>query len=149
MYRMRHSVWLATTRESAFGFLSNAANNGYVNAPRLVFIPIEDDYTMYKGRIFTYKMRIRGIPIRWYSEIVSWNPGHNFADTQHGGPFAAWHHEHLFTDEAGGVRVTDTIDYKMPLGILGRFGHWLIVRRELEAVMLCRSNNIHHALDNK
>jgi len=50
------------------------------------------------------------------------------------GPYARWVHRHSFREVAGGVEMTDDVDYALPFGVLGRLVHWLIVRHQLRAI---------------
>ena len=70
--------------------------------------------------------------MRWTTEIKHVEEGVYFVDEQRYGPYALWHHKHFFKAINGGVKLMDIIDYALPLGPLGRFEHWLFVRRQLE-----------------
>lgn len=54
-----------------------------------------------------------------------------FIDRQIEGPFAYWEHSHRFENVGkGSSRLTDTIHYELPLGIVGQvFGNPLVVRK--------------------
>jgi ligand-binding SRPBCC domain-containing protein len=45
-----------------------------------------------------------------------------------------WHHQHTFKEIQGGVEMTDEVNYAIPLGILGRFAHWIFVRKEVNSI---------------
>jgi ligand-binding SRPBCC domain-containing protein len=46
------------------------------------------------------------------------------------GPFPSWLHEHRFQDLGdGSTRLTDRVDYQLPLGLLGSGADALLVRR--------------------
>ncbi len=147
IYSLRCSTWLNAPRVDVFKFLSNASNNGRVNAPWLVFVPKGRDYEMYEGRMFIYKMRVRGLPVVWHSLISVWKPDQEFRDEQVSGPFAYWDHQHIFKEEQGGTRVVDVVDYRLPFGVLGRVVNWVLVRRELERIFVGRQQNVHRLLD--
>lgn len=42
---------------------------------------------MKQGALIDYRLRPRGIPIRWQSEITAWEPPHRFVDEQRRGPY--------------------------------------------------------------
>lgn len=66
------------------------------------------------------------IPVRWNIVVRERVPARYFIDEQPAGegPFARWRHKHIFEpvqqDGVAGTRVIDQIEYKLPLGILGR-----------------------------
>ena len=62
-------------REEVFGFFSNAANLQHITPAWLGFqiltsAPIE----MLEGTLIDYRLRVHGIPIRWRTRIVLWEP---------------------------------------------------------------------------
>lgn len=81
------------------------------------------------------------IPMRWRCEFTAYEPPLRFVDRQvpGQGPFAFWEHEHRF-EELGPERsrLTDTIQYRVPFGPLGRLADALFVRRELNAMFAFR-----------
>lgn len=95
-----------------FEFFSDAHNLAEITPPWLHFevltpAPIE----MKVGTCIDYCLKLRGIPIRWQSEITEWNPPHSFVDEQRRGPYRLWRHTHTFNEEKGSVVVGDTIKY--------------------------------------
>ncbi len=65
------------------------------------------------GTRIDYRLKLRGIPIRWQSEITLWNPPHSFVDEQRRGPYRRWHHTHTFADTRNGVVVGDVVEYSV------------------------------------
>lgn len=56
----------------------------------------------------------------WVAEHIAYKPPHLFADIQLRGPFAYWRHNHRFeSTERGTTRMTDEVEYALPLGWLG------------------------------
>ena len=74
---------------------------------------------------------MRGIPLRWRSEITAWEPPFRFVDEQRRGPYRLWIHEHRFEEENGGTVMTDHVRYAV-LG--GELVNRLFVRRDLERI---------------
>lgn len=60
-----------------------------------------------------------GVPVTWVSKITEYEPGLRFADVQVKGPYAYWRHEHSFEDAEGGTIMRDSVQYRLPFGILG------------------------------
>ncbi|HHH31338.1 MAG TPA: cyclase [Polyangiaceae bacterium] len=54
------------------------------------------------------------------AEHVAYAKNERFVDVMLKGPFARWHHEHLFLPHAEGSILRDEIDYELQLGPLGR-----------------------------
>lgn len=72
-----------------------------------------------EGTLIDYKLKIRGVPARWRTKILEWQPGERFVDTQLRGPYKLWHHTHEFVPMGDGVLMRDRVLYKMPLWPLG------------------------------
>ena len=74
----------------------------------------------------------------WESLIAEYEEGKLFADQMLRGPYRRWYHQHRFRAVDGGVEILDQVDYELPLGPLGRLAHWLLVRRQLDAIFAHR-----------
>ncbi|HEX3769793.1 MAG TPA: SRPBCC family protein [Polyangiaceae bacterium] len=73
------------------------------------------------------------------AEHVAYEPGHMFADRMVRGPFARWLHRHIVTPEGPDAsRLTDDVEYELPMGALGRVFGGAIARRELERMFAYR-----------
>jgi len=80
--------------------------------------------TIERGTKIDYKLRIRGIPVRWQSEITVWEPPFRFVDEQRRGPYRTWIHEHRFEPRDEGTLVTDIVRYAVIGGPL--IQRWLV-----------------------
>ena len=60
-----------------------------------------------------------GVPFRWVAQHTDYEPPHLFADTQLSGPFAAWNHRHHFKTVGEHSLLTDEVEFKVPLGVVG------------------------------
>ena len=58
-------------------------------------------------------------PIRWIARHEAGPSADSFADVQIKGPLAYWRHEHIFTEVAGGVELTDRITLAHRGGFIG------------------------------
>lgn len=65
------------------------------------------------------------------AEHVAYERNHRFEDIMVKGPFATWHHKHLFFEHEAGCRLRDEIEYTLPFGWLGRIAEPLLVRPKL------------------
>lgn len=120
--------------DEVFAFFADAANLEAITPPELRFhLLTPHPIKMQPGATIDYALRLRGLPIRWPSEIVTWEPGRRFVDIQRRGPYALWEHTHEFSPVDGGTLVKDHVRYRLPLGSLGALAHAL-VRRDLERI---------------
>ncbi|MEM9351431.1 MAG: SRPBCC family protein [Planctomycetota bacterium] len=105
--------------DEVFPFFADAYELERITPPILHFSvltpkPIE----MREGLTLDYKLKLRGIPIRWRSLISAWEPNRRFVDEQLKGPYSWWHHEHLFEEVDDGTRVIDNVHYGVPGGAI-------------------------------
>ncbi|MYD92942.1 MAG: SRPBCC family protein [Chloroflexi bacterium] len=126
------SIWLPRPLDEVFAFFSDASNLEVITPPWLSFsvvtpAPIE----MRPGTLIDYRLRFRGFPLRWRSEITSWDPPHRFADAQVKGPYRQWIHEHTFVEKDGGTLAGDRVEYAVWGGALANA---LVVRRDVERI---------------
>ena len=101
------------------------------------FRVISSDYSdkIFPGQIIEYKVSpLFGIPLYWKTEIITVEEQVSFIDEQRKGPYSLWRHEHRFTEIAGGVEMTDKVQYKNPFGIIGLFANKILVRHKLRQI---------------
>lgn len=98
---------------------------------------------IHNGLIIEYTVRpLAGVPLKWVSQISSVNAPYLFVDEQLKGPYAYWHHEHIFEERGGAVLMTDKVTYAVAFGWLGRLANQLIVRRKLTQIFDYRTTQI-------
>ncbi len=120
MRKFENSLWIPKTVEEVFPFFADAKNLEAITPPWLNFrILSQSTAEIGEGTVFNYKLKIKGIPVRWTSRIEEWSPNARFVDRQLRGPYKHWHHTHLFQSENSGTRMTDIVLYELPLGWLG------------------------------
>ena len=115
-----------------FEFFADAGNLEKITPPELNFKIISPQpIDIKKGAFIDYKLKLRGIPITWKTEITQWNPPNNFVDTALKSPYKQWIHLHTFeTGEAGETIMRDKVRYRLPLEPLGDIAHFY-VKKEL------------------
>jgi ligand-binding SRPBCC domain-containing protein len=89
---------------------------------------------MGEGTLIRYRLRLRGIPIRWLTRIEEWEPGRRFVDKQLKGPYRLWHHTHDFEPDSGGTLMRDTVRYAMRAGPAGELLHGPLVAPDLAKI---------------
>ena len=136
-FTLTNELWLPQQPQDVFPFFADAFNLERLTPPSLGFQvltppPIE----MKVGTLIDYRVRLRGIPMRWQSEITEWEPPHRFVDEQRRGPYRMWIHEHTFTSQDGGTMAKDTVRYAV-LG--GAIVQRLFVASELKRIFQYRN----------
>lgn len=120
-----------------FEFFSNALNLEKITPSWLQFgVVTPTPIDIHKGTEIDYRLRIRGIPVRWQSRITAWDPPLRFIDEQVRGPYRVWIHEHRFSEKAGGTLCEDSVRYS-PLG--GALINKLFVERDVRQIFAYRS----------
>ncbi len=129
---LHRELWLPRPLPEIWDFFSAARNLEEITPPWLKFeVLTPEPIVMRTGLLIDYRIRLHGIPIRWRTEIVDWQPPHRFVDMQLSGPYRLWHHTHTFTERDGGTFCTDDVQYQ-PIG--GALMARLFVQRDVEAI---------------
>jgi ligand-binding SRPBCC domain-containing protein len=139
-FRIETEIWLPAPLDEVFEFFSNATNLETLTPPWLKFevltpSPIE----MKPSTLIDYRLRMRGLPIRWQSEITEWSPPQRFVDEQRKGPYRLWHHTHTFAEKDGGTLVGDIVSYAVPGG---SFINTLFVKRDVQNIFAYRHRQL-------
>lgn len=125
--------------EKVFSFFSEAKNLEDITPDSLRFhIQGMSTPEIEQGTQIDYKLKIRGVPAKWKTEIDEWKPPFKFVDNQLQGPYRLWHHTHEFKALGGGTLMTDRVRYQLPMGLPG----WLVagnfVRKDVEKIFAHR-----------
>ncbi len=132
---LKHEQWVPRPIEDVFAFFSEAGNLEAITPPWLEFRLLSPEpIVMRPGTRIHYRIRLHGLPLRWVTEIRSWEPPHEFLDVQLRGPYRFWHHSHRFESMDGGTLVHDVVRYVLPFGPLGLLAQAWIVKSDLEAI---------------
>jgi ligand-binding SRPBCC domain-containing protein len=143
MPRFETTEKLSSPLERVFDFFSRPANLVRISPPELHFQLLEGPEILTLGSRFTLQGRRWGVVQRIVNEVIVWEPGSHFVDAQHQGPFKKWRHTHAFEMlPDGGTRITDSIDYETPGGLLGLVLNAKAVQRELERVFAYRGQEL-------
>jgi len=133
-------VWVPRPVVEVFPIFADAGNLDLLTPPWLRFEiltprPIE----MKVGALIDYRLRLRGLPIRWRTRINEWEPLVRFVDEQVRGPYRLWHHTHTFVERAGGTLVGDRVRYAVPGGALV---NTLFVQRDVARIFAYRQQKL-------
>jgi ligand-binding SRPBCC domain-containing protein len=139
-YLLEAGVRIPRPLDEVFAFFADAGNLEDLTPDGLRFriltpAPIE----MRRGTLIDYRLRVRGVPVRWQSEITAWEPPVRFVDEQRRGPYRWWRHEHRFREEGDETVVEDRVAYAVPGGALV---HALFVGREVRKIFRFRHRRL-------
>ena len=145
--RLHTSHFLPYTQQRVFDFFSDAKNLERLTPAMLNFkIVSQSTDAIQDGTIFKYKLRVRGIPLKWTSLICDWNPQSYFVDTQLKGPYYVWHHTHRFMAYNDGTFTEDEVYYALPR-IPFAFVATAFVRKDVEGIFKFRKQTIDSLFD--
>ncbi len=134
-YVLTQRQLIAQPLERVWAFFSAAENLEQLTPNFLSFkiltpCPIE----MEVGSLIDYRISLFGVPMTWRTEITEYVPMERFADNQLKGPYGRWYHTHTFERVEGGTMMVDRVEYRVPMGGLGRLAHGLFVGRTLRKI---------------
>jgi ligand-binding SRPBCC domain-containing protein len=165
--RFETSQWVSFPVELVFAFFANPANLPHLMPPKLetriedarVEPPPPRPEPADPARRFRSiaagqgsEILISFFPISWVPRRVSWMAritefawNEHFCDEQVRGPFASFRHCHgvktEIRDGVEGTMVTDSIEYRMPFGVLGQAAG-VFVRRNLAGSFAYRQKRL-------
>ena len=144
MYQLKRQQFVKTDLKTCWKFFSAPENLAVITPDYMRFkVLTEQPANIYEGLMIAYQVSpVLGIPLGWVTEIQTVEDNRFFVDEQRKGPYRMWHHEHHFEAVEGGVMMTDIVSYLMPYGFIGRFAHWLFVKKQLEGVFEYRFKKV-------
>jgi len=135
-HQLQTQLWLPQPRDLIFKFFADPRNLERLTPDWLHFeILTHPSSEIRQGTLLDYRLRLRGIPLRWQSEITVWEPPRRFVDRQTRGPYSLWVHEHTFKEQDGGTLIGDRVEYAVPGG---RLAQKLLVAPDLERIFKYR-----------
>lgn len=99
--------------------------------------------TMREGTQSDYRIHLHGVPLRWRSCIVEWEPPWRFVDVQEPGPYRLWVHTDSFEQVGEGTLARDSVAYSV-LG--GDVTNNLFVARNLRRIFRHRAEVLNESL---
>ena len=137
VWRVRATQVLDHPIESVFPFFADAHNLEKLTPTFLKFnVLTPKPIDMHDGTEIRYKLKVRGLPIRWKTTILDWDPPHKFIDTQDSGPYQLWHHTHTFEpiDNNTKTLCKDEVLYKPKGWILTPLINRFFVERDVKQI---------------
>ena len=95
------------------------------------------------GDVVTFEAVHLGVRQRLSSRMTEFEPPFVFADEMTRGAFRSLTHRHEFAPlPGGGTRMTDTLTFTSPLGLLGRVADALFLERYMRRFLLARNREL-------
>ena len=143
IYKKSVTQFIDKPLDVVFSFFAKPENLRRITPSTLDFqILTPTPISMAKGTVIDYNIKVMGIRVHWRTLITSYNPPTQFVDEQTKGPYLLWIHTHTFKIKDEGVEIHDCIEYSIPLGLLGRFVHFLWIKRKLDQIFDFRRRKI-------
>ena len=139
-FRLSAETRLLRPIDEVFPFFADARNLNKLTPARVRFeILTPGEIPMATGTLIDYRIRIRGVPVRWRTRIRDWDPPRGFVDEQLRGPYRWWIHRHTFEPDGDTTIARDEVEY----GVLGgSLVHGLFVKRDLEHIFAYRAEQM-------
>nr|WP_295233421.1 SRPBCC family protein [uncultured Chryseobacterium sp.] len=138
---MRYDLYikqhLSCNIETTWKFFSSPYNLLEITFESMGFVVLSDvkDKPIFKGMEIDYTVSpMLGIPMKLKTVISQVKDHESFTDFQKEGPYKYWNHFHEFIPNEDGVLMKDTVDYELPMGILGKIAHQLFVKEKLRSI---------------
>ena len=140
-YELEKTQIIDRPLEEVFAFFADARNLAVLTPGWLKFeIRTKGPIQMAPGARIDYRIKLRGIPMWWQSEITVWDPPRRFVDEQRRGPYRSWVHTHTFEAvDPGRTRVRDHVRYSVPGGAVV---HRLFVAPDIERIFSFRAQKL-------
>lgn len=139
----RTTLTITRPRDVVFAFFARPENLARITPPAMGFeILTPGPIAMRAGAIIDYTVQVMGVRTFWRTLIAEYDPPHRFVDVQLQGPYVYWRHTHTFAEQDSSTVMDDEVDYIVPLGLLGRAAHVLLIRRQLNRIFAFRARAI-------
>ncbi len=90
----------------------------------------------------TWKGKHFGFYLKHQSLITAYNYPNHFTDQMVNGHFKSFRHQHIFNTTSSDTEMIDIIEYKIPLGFLGRILNSIAIKNHLTKFLLSRNRSI-------
>jgi ligand-binding SRPBCC domain-containing protein len=114
-----------------FDFFSQPANLIRISPPELNLRLVEAPERIQLGSHVKLRGGAWGVSLASDIEVTAFEPNRLFVDEQRQGPLGKWIHTHRFEELPDGTRLTDSIEFAAPTGLLGQLVTEAMIEKEL------------------
>lgn len=144
---MKHQLYreqqLNCDIETAWLFFSEPMNLSNITPKNMDFTVLtnHNNAPIFEGMIIDYTVApLLNIPLKWRTRISQVELYKSFTDFQEKGPYKYWNHLHEFIPNEKGVLMKDTVDYELPMGVIGNLMHSFVIKKKLIHIFNFRYN---------
>ncbi|HTP07871.1 MAG TPA: SRPBCC family protein [Anaerolineae bacterium] len=105
------------------------------------------DNPVHAGGRVIFRLSVGPFGVTWDGTIAEYVDQQYFRDVQNSGPFGAWSHTHSFVAETDGTRVIDRVEYRPPLGLIGKLIDPILVKPSLAFMFNYRARKTRELLE--
>lgn len=136
LHRKEFKQFLPIPLDEAWDFFSRPENLNEITPDDMQFeILTKNIPKMYAGMVIQYNVTpFPLVKMGWVTEITHVEDKRFFIDEQRFGPYAFWHHQHIFEEVKGGVMMTDILHYRVPLGFVGKIINALVISKKVQGI---------------
>lgn len=141
---LRREQVIPRPRAEVYRFFADPSNLERITPGFLHFrITTPRPIAMREGALIDYDLSLFGVPFSWQTRIEKVVEDQRFVDTQLRGPYRVWRHLHELEDVGpNATKMTDVVEYELPLGLLGEAARAMFVERTLARIFDYRANTI-------
>ena len=136
--KFEHQTKINAPQQSVFDWFERRGSFRRLMPPWEVAEEVRADENLKDGAQRVFRFPMGPIKMTWVAEHLAYEPPHRFEDVMKKGPFRSWHHVHRFEHEAGFTTVHDEVEYRLPLGPIGRLFGSKMVRKRLQRMFKAR-----------
>ena len=153
LHQLSTRQFIKSDIDTIWAFISSPQNLALITPPHMGFNILNETTgveNMYAGQIIEYHVSpMLNLKLHWVTEITHVVKNQYFVDEQRFGPYAFWHHQHFLKEVVGGVEMYDIVNYKAPLGVLGRIANSLFIKKQLKQIFDYRYQKIEELFNKK
>jgi len=136
--KFEYETHLDPPRRDVFDWFEHKGSFRRLMPPWEVAEEVRADDTLEDGAQRVFRFPMGPIKMTWVAEHLGYEPPEKFEDIMRKGPFSSWHHVHRFIEKDGSTIVHDEVNYRLPMGILGRIFGSRNVRNRLNRMFRAR-----------
>ncbi|WP_322796516.1 SRPBCC family protein [Tepidiforma sp.] len=144
---VRWSSQIDAPPEALFAFHADVRNLARISPPFPPFRLVSPPAPTREGDVQVFRLGWGPIGVDWHARITRVEEGRLIEDTHERGPFRRWRHQHRFSSEGSGARLTDVVAFRLLPTPVGEFLEWLLVRPALAGMFAYRHRQTRKALE--